>query len=482
MDLGAESGRVMLGTLDNGKVALEEIHRFPNSPIRVNSTLRWDVLRIYDELKKGAALVTKRGITVAGLSADSWGVDYVLLRKNEPMLTAPFNYRDSRTDGGFDRAFAVVPRETIFKETGIQFMTLNTLFQMHAHVTEDAALLKAADHFLCMGDYINYLFSGVVKAEESLASTTQLYNPRKKEWAWKIINKFKIPKHVFPEVIPSGSVLGEVLPSIADELGLRGAKVIATCSHDTGAAVAAIPGEGNDWAYLSSGTWSLMGVELQKPLVKPECLEANFTNEQGLGGTTRFLKNIVGLWLIQECRRQWAKEGTEYDYATLTQLAAAAPAFGPLINPNDESFNKPDSMPSKIQDFCRHTGQGIPQSHGEILRCAMESLALFYRVTLEKMQQLTKRKIKRLHVVGGGSKNELLVQFTANALQLPVLAGPVEATAIGNILIQALALGDIKSHEELRSIVKNSFEVKVFQPEEKDQWTAALERFRHIVR
>jgi len=459
-DLGAESGRVMLGTLADGKVVLEEIHRFPNRAIVVNGTRRWDVLRIFDELKTGIAKING---PVESISTDSWGVDYVWLKDNEPLLTAPYQYRDARTDGGLERANAVVPLDTIFAESGIQFMSINTLYQLHA---DPAWLFKTADRFLCIGDYFNYLFSGVAKAEESLASTTQLYNPKKHSWSKKLIRGFKFAKKVFPEVVPSGTILGP---------GPNGMKVIATCSHDTGAAVAAVPASGRGWAYLSSGTWSLLGVETKKPIINEKSRRYNFTNEVGYGGSIRFLKNIVGLWILQECRRTWGK----YEYAELTQLAEQAIPLRSLINPNDARFVKPDAMPDKIAAFCRETGQPVPTTAGEFTRCILESLALLYRKTLDQMEDATGKPIKTLHIVGGGSKNTLLNQFSANATGRTVIAGPVEATAAGNVLIQAIALGHLKDLDELRQVVRNSFEVQTYKPQA--DWQAAYERFGKLI-
>ncbi|MDX2225783.1 MAG: rhamnulokinase family protein [Verrucomicrobiae bacterium] len=481
IDLGAESGRIMLGTLTEGALSLEEIHRFQNPVVTVCGSLRWDILGLFNEIRNGLAKIGRQGMKVSSISSDSWGVDYVLIRGNEPTLGAPYNYRDARTDGGFERAFAVVPREEIFRETGIQFMTLNTLYQLHAHAMADPVLLKTAEKFLCIGDYINFLLCGVAKMEVSLASTTQLYNPKKKAWSKKLIGKFKFPKHLFPEVVASGTKLGPVDHRIAGDLGLTEMEVIATCSHDTGAAVAAVPAEGKNWAYLSCGTWSLMGVELEKPIINPASLAGGFTNEQGLGGTTRFLKNIIGLWIVQECRRAWAREGREYDYSTLTRMAFEAPPFGTLINPNDPRFGKPGLMPQKIQDFARETGQSVPEEHGAIIRCALESLACVYRLTLDELWSVAKRRIKTLHAVGGGIQNELLVQLTANATQVPVVAGPVEATALGNVLIQALTLGEIKSHEELRTIVRTSFPTRTFQPQDTHRWEETIVRFKTLV-
>jgi rhamnulokinase len=475
-DLGAESGRIMLGTLADGKLALEEVHRFSNGPVTIAGTMRWDVLRIYDELKAGIRKVAARGIKVESLSTDSWGVDYVWLEDNEPLLTAPYHYRDARTDGGYERAFAVVSKEEIFAETGIQFMTLNTLYQLHSDAQRRPWVFKSADRFLNIGDYFNYLFSGVAKAEVSLASTTQLYNPKKKKWSKPLLKNLGLPAKRFPEIVPSGTVLG---PALA-EFGLGDAQVIATCSHDTGAAVAAVPGEGKGWAYLSSGTWSLLGIEAKKPIITDDSREANFTNEVGYGHSIRFLKNIVGLWILQECRRDWAKNGHEFDYVTLAKLAGEAAPLQALINPNNDRFLKAGDMPAKIAAFCRETGQTPPSGPGATARCILESLALLYARTIADMTRITGQEIKRLHIVGGGSQNALLNQFTANATGRTVIAGPVEGTAIGNILIQAIALGHLPDLTTLRQVVRDSFPVTKYSPQDTAPWQAAQSRFAKL--
>ncbi len=473
-DLGAESGRVMLGTLNGGKLTLEEIHRFPNGPVVVQGTWRWDVLRMFDELKTGLRHVAERGLKIESVSTDSWGVDYVWLKDREPLLTAPFHYRDlTRNDGAFERVFPVVSAAEIFAETGLQFMTLNTAYQLHWDAVNRPWILKAADRFLNIGDYFNYLFSGVAAAEQSLASTTQLYNPKKKKWSRPLRKKLGLPKKLFPEIVPSGTVLGPVVP----EFGLTGAQVVASCSHDTGAAVAAVPAAGKGWAYLSSGTWSLLGVELKQPLITDQSRQFNFTNEVGYGQSVRFLKNIIGLWILQECRRQWGKT----DYAELRQLAAQAAPLRSLINPNDERFGKPGTMPEKISAFCRETGQPVPTTPGEFTRCILESLALLYRRTLEQLEACTGQPVTTLHIVGGGSQNLLLNQFSANATGRTVIAGPVEATATGNILIQALALGQLKNLAELRQVVRNSFAVQTYQPQDAAVWSQADGRFQKLI-
>lgn len=479
-DLGAESGRVMLGTLKDQRLSLEEIHRFPNGAIAVCGSLRWDALRLFDELKTGLRKAAARGVPIAGISTDSWGVDYVLIKGNEPMLTAPYQYRDARTDHMYDAISKKVALDTVFDESGIQFMTINTLCQLYADLVQRPDILRMADTFLTMGDYFNYLFSGVARAEESLASTTQLYNPTTKTWSGKLIEKLGLPATVFPKVCPSGTVLGPLLPSLADETGLRDVQVVASCSHDTGAAVAATPAEGSDWAYLSSGTWSLLGVESAKPIINAKSRQYNFTNEVGFGSSIRFLKNIVGLWILQESRRAWAKQGTEYSYDQLVEIASQAPALQCLINPAAARFLKPDNMPQKIADYCRETGQPVPQSHGQVVRCILESLALLYGKTLHEIADASGMTIKRLHILGGGSRNKLLNQWASNATGMTVVTGPVEATSAGNILVQAIALGHIKSLADLRAIVRASFPVDTFNPQDADTWRVAQQRFQAL--
>ncbi len=480
-DLGAESGRVILGTLADGKVDIEEIHRFPTGASSIMGSLRWDVLRIFDELKSGLRRVAQRGVPVASLSTDSWGVDYVLLHGNEPMLSLPYQYRDARLDGALERAFAKVPAETIFSETGIQFMQINTLYQLIADVEQRPSLLKLADQFLTIGDYFNFLFSGARKIEQSLASTSQVYNPKTRSWSKKLIRGFKLPARIFPEIVPSGAKLGTLLPQLSTETGLPAeTQVVATCSHDTGAAVAAVPAEGEGWAYLSSGTWSLLGIEAPEPIINEASRKYNFTNEIGYGHTARFLKNIIGLWVLQECKRSWEKAGQTYDYTQLTGLAEHAAPLQRFINPAATRFYKPEDMPAKIAAYCRETGQSEPKTVGETVRCILESLSLLYKKTLGEITDVTGTVFTRLHIVGGGSKNVLLNQLSANATQIPVYAGPVEATAIGNILIQALALGHLSSLSELRKVVRESFPVTVYQPQDSAAWHQASERFASL--
>ena len=479
-DLGAESCRVILGTLTNEHLTIEEIHRFPNGPVKVFGTLRWDVLRIFDELKVGLRKVAARGHPIESISTDSWGLDYVLVRGKEPTLTAPYHYRDSRTDGAVERAFHIVPAELIYSETGIQFIQVNALYQLLDDLEHRPQILELSEQFLGVGDYFNYLLSGVPRAEESLASTTQLLNPVQRQWSQQLIEGFHLPVRIFPKLVPSGTKLGPLLPSIADEVGLPDTQVVASCSHDTGAAVAAVPAEGQDWSYNSSGTWSLLGIETSEPIINAKGREYNFTNEVGFGGTIRFLKNITGLWIVQECRREWAREGADYSYDELTRMAAEAEPLKSLINPDDLLFSKPGDMPRRIADYCRKTYQIPPKKPGETIRCILESLALAYCRTLQQIASVAGHRPRSLYIVGGGSKNRLLNQLSANACQVTVSAGPSEATAIGNILIQAIAMGNLGSLTDLRRVVRRSFPVEAYQPTDASTWQKAYERFQKL--
>jgi rhamnulokinase len=479
-DLGAESCRVMLGTLEGELLVIEEIHRFPNGPVNVFGTLRWDVLRIFEELKQGLRKIAARGYRIDSISADSWGLDYVLLSGLEPILTAPYSYRDARTDGRVEKALQIVPADLIYSETGSQFLQVNALYQLLDDLERRPKILDLSEQFLGVGDYFNYLFSGVGCAEESLASTTQLYNPNERKWSEELIAKFHLPPRIFPRLIPSGTTLGQLLPSIANDVGLGDTKVVASCSHDTAAAVAAVPAEGQDWCYNSSGTWSLVGIEASEPIISAQSREHNFTNEVGYGGTIRFLKNVVGLWIVQECRREWAKAGKEYTYDQLTKMAQQAEPLRALIDPQDARFLKPNDMPRKIATYCDETNQLPPATPGECVRCVLESLALSYCSVLQEIHEITGRKVKYLHIVGGGSRNKLLNQLSANAAHMTVTAGPSEATAIGNILIQAIALHHLSSLSDVRRVVRHSFPVTKYVGKEESTWQEAYERFKRL--
>ena len=477
-DLGADSGRLILGTLDGGKISLEDLHRFPTGATKVAGALHWEFDRLLNELKAGLKKAAARRLPIASISTDSWGVDYVLYDERGLPQSPVWCYRDSRTAGGVEIVNSKVPWPQIYAETGIQFMALNTIYQI---VTEPAERLAKAKQLLLIGDAFNFFCSGVARNEVSLASTTQLYNPLTKTWSKKLFAALGLREDLFAPICPSGTRLGPMKANLAAEVGLPPMEVIATCSHDTGAAVAAVPADGGNWAYLSSGTWSLMGVESPDPVITELSRTLGFTNEIGYGNTVRLLKNIIGLWLIQESRRYWAKAGKKMEFAELEQLAIAAAPFVSLINPDDARFLSPDNMPEKIADFCRETGQPVPADIGACMRCIYESLALFYRHTLRKLERLTGKKIERLHIVGGGSKDATLNQYAANALKIPVVTGPTECAALGNILVQAIALGHVASHEAARAIVRNSFELKTFTPQEAEQWDAAAKRFEKLL-
>src|SRR5947207_10804154 len=473
-DLGAESGRVIEGALNNGRLVLSELHRFPNQPIKDKDSLYWDIPQLFQEVLIGLRKVAERDDPVASVSCDSWGVDYMLFEADGTLITPTYHYRDTRSQAGMKDVLSKVSWETIYAETGIQKMPMNTLFQLGA---EKSKRLSRGHQLLSVADGFNYLLSGAAKFEVSMASTTELYNPIAKNWSDKLIQALRLPVKLFPQIVPSGTLLGPLRPDIAQQTGLENVQVIASCSHDTAAAVAGLPASGQNWAFLSSGTWSLMGVEVPEPVITDLSRELNFTNEIGYGGSVRLLKNIAGLWVVQECRRYWAEKEQDLDYEVMTHLAGSAPPFESLINLTDPRFLTPGDMPAKVQAYCKETGQTVPRKPGPILRCVLESLALLYRKTLREIEQVTGRKIERLYIVGGGTKNTLLNHFTANALQLPVVLGPSEATSIGNVLVQALALGHLNSLEEARKVVRDSFASETIQPYAA-AWNSAYERLQ----
>lgn len=486
IDLGAESGRVMLGTLWEGRLTLEEIHRFSNGAVVIKGSRRWDLLHLYAEIVEGLRKAGARNLPIRSLSSDSWGVDYALMKGSEPFLTTPYQYRDERTDGSYER-LGDVSRGEIYAATGIQFMTINTLCQLHTDLLQRPEILKFADRFLLIGDTVNHLLGGDPVAEASLASTTQLFDPAKMDWARPLLARLGLPESIFPKVVPSGTVIGTLTPELQSETRLGPVKVVATCSHDTGAAVAAVPAsDETGWAYLSSGTWSLLGVESPTPVLTEQARNLNFTNEVGYGGTVRLLKNIAGLWILQECMRFWRESSHDHTYTDLVNLALEAPALVSLINPGDARFLRSGGttasggMPARIAEYCRETAQPVPESVGAIARCILESLSLLYRKSLGELEQLTGKPITRLHIVGGGTRNDLLNQCAASATGRRVITGPVEATAAGNILIQALAGGAVSSLAEARAIVARSFPQNTYEPQEPSVWEAAYRRFTQL--
>ena len=479
-DLGAESGRGVLGHFDGERLKLEELHRFPNGGVRVLDSLHWDVLRLWNEMKTALSICAQKGVDLSGLGLDTWGVDFALLGKDDALLGFPYHYRDSRTDGMLAEAFRRLPRKEIFERSGCQFLQINTLYQLLSMATNKSPLLDVAETFLMIPDLFNFWLTGRKVCEFTDATTTQFYDPRGEDWSKEVFDALGLPSEILPEIVPPGTQLGTLLPSVAEETGLPEIPVIAPACHDTGSAVAAVPAQGEDWAYISSGTWSLMGIEVPEPIVTEQALALNFTNEGGVEGTFRFLKNIMGLWLVQECRRTWARSGNEMSYAQMTQLAEGAKPFTALIEPDADAFLPAGDMPSRIVEYCKLTGQTPPSDEGEILRCALESLALKYRWVLEKLEAVRGQSIDVIHIVGGGVQNQTLCQFTADATGTPAVAGPIEATAIGNIAVQAIASSLIGSISEAREIVRRSFDLTTYEPQDSAGWDAAYERFLGI--
>lgn len=480
IDLGAESGRCMLGEFDGERVAIGEAHRFPNVPVRVSDGLHWDVLRLFEEIKAGIRKAHREGREPQAIGVDTWGVDFALLDRRGALVRNPYHYRDRRTEGMIEEAFRRVPREEIFARTGIQFMPINALYQLLAMVVRGDPGLEITATFLMMPDLFTYWLSGEVGCEFTDATTSQCYDPHAGAWAADILERLGIPSRIFPRVIPPASVIGPLLPEVTAEVGVGGVTVIAPGSHDTASAVAAVPAAEPDFVYISSGTWSLVGAEVGQPLINAKSLAYNFTNEGGLAGTFRLLRNVMGLWLLQECRRRFAQDEEGITYEQLTQEAAAAPAFGPLIDPDDERFLRPTDMPARIREYCVETGQRAPETRGEVVRCVLESLALKYRWVAERIDELLGRPTSVIHVVGGGSQNRLLCQLTADATGRVVRAGPVEATSMGNVLAQAWALGHLGSLAELRAVVRRSTAEAVYEPRRSEQWAEAYERFVHL--
>lgn len=475
VDLGAESGRVVLGRFDGGRVSLEEVHRFPNAPVKLPDGLHWDVLRIFGEIKDGVAKAVQ-GREIEGIGVDSWGVDFGLLDRDGALVSNPYHHRDARTEGMIEEAFGSVPKEEIYDLTGIQFLPINTLYQLLA--MRGSPLLEAAGTLLLVPDLINFWLTGEKACEYTNATTTQLLDLKTGRWSWDLLERLDLPSHVLPAVVQPATGLGPLLPGVAEEVD-AGPPVYAVASHDTASAVVAIPARADDFAYISSGTWSLVGVETREPVVTSEALEANFTNEGGFGGRTRFLKNVMGLWILQECRRQWARENHEYSYEDLARLAEDAPS-GPLVDPDHPAFLAPGNMASRVQSFCNETGQTPPEGPAAVARCVLESLALKYAHAIEQAHNLTGRTIRSINVVGGGSQNELLCRLTADASGLPVVAGPVEATAMGNVMVQAFAQGRVGSLGEIRTVVRDSCEVSTYEPGG-DEWSGRRERFSTLL-
>ncbi len=477
VDLGAESGRVMLCSLEGKKLTLSEVHRFASAPVRLPDGLHTDILHIWAEARKGISLAARScGGKLAGIGVDTWGVDFGLLDRKGGLIGNPYHYRNGPGPEIFEEAFRLVPKEEIFETTGIQFMPINTLYQLISLKLNESPMLDGAERLLMIPDLINYWLSGQQTNEFSDATTSQCFDPRKGKWASAMLQKCGIAPSLFSDTIAPGTVIGGIRSELGEELGAAGASIIAPGCHDTALAVASVPASADKFAYLSSGTWSLLGAEIQTPCINRRSLECNFTNEGGVGGTFRFLKNITGLWILQECRNEWERQGNAHSYNELVNMASGAAAFKAFINVDDPAFAPAGDMTERIAANCRKIGQTPPETKGEVVRCIFESLALKYRKTLEQLEGLLGYRLSPLHIIGGGSQNRMLCRFTADATGKTVVAGPVEATAAGNALMQALALGELSSIADMREVVRASFEPVTYEPEASGPWDEAYDR------
>lgn len=480
-DYGASSGRGILGCFDGEKLTIEEIHRFNNDPVMVNDSFYWDILRLYHEMKQGIFKCIKNGHPdISAIGIDTWGVDFGLLDKEGNLLGNPYHYRDGRTDGMIEKAAQLVSKNEIYRQTGIAFQKFNTLYQLLSMKLNNPSMLEKAETLLFMPDLLNYFLTGVKATEYTIASTAQMLDPIKGDWAFELLEKLGLPKSILTEIVDAGSIVGPLRQKVCDELGISGVQVISVASHDTGSAVVSVPAAGDRFLYLSSGTWSLMGVELEAPVISQDTYSMNYTNEGGINRTTRLLKNIMGLWIFQECKRAWDKSGNARSFDELEMMADQSQPFKAFIDPDADIFYSPGNMPSKVVEYCRATNQAIPATEGEIVRCIMESLAMKYRMTAEGLEKIVGYPLPVINIVGGGCKNIMLSQFTADATGKKVVAGPVEATAVGNIICQLMALGDISSLKEARAVIAKSFPTVEYNSNNKDEWDEAYSRFRML--
>ncbi len=487
VDLGAESGRGIIGEFNGEKIQIKEIHRFPTYNTKVFSHIFWDVLKIFDEIKIILRKATAEG-EINGVGITTWGVDCGFIGKGNLLLTNPFHYRDRRTDGIMEEVFNIIPEREIFEKTGIQFMPINTLYQLYATKKEFPYIINSTEKILFMPDLFNFFLTGEKFSEYTIATTSQIYNslldgqpeaPRG-NWNYDIMEKLGLPVNILPEVISPGSFIGKIEKNISEEIGTSEINVYAVCSHDTASAVVSVPAKEERWAYISSGTWSLLGVEIPEPVINEKSFNYNFTNEGGYGGSIRFLKNIMGLWILQECKRYWEKEGKSFDYSTLTEMASKAEPFYSFIDVDDKQFLLPGNMPEKIKNYCKKTEQKVPEDIGQIVRVILESLAMEYRYNIENLEETIENKIDVVYIVGGGSKNKLLSQFAASSIRKVVITGPSEATATGNLLVQAIGEKEISDVSQLREIVRSSFPLIIFHPENTSEWEENYEKYRNL--
>ena len=476
-DLGASSGRGILASLENGKITLKEVHRFPNNGVKVRSTLYWDVLFLFDQIKQGITNAKLEG-GFDSIGIDTWGVDFGLLDSEGNLIGNPVTYRDSRTDNMPAELFETICAEDVYKRTGIQIMNFNTLFQMYYMCKYKKGEIERADKMLFIPDLLNYFLTGVKKSEYTIASTSQMINPYTRKWDCELLEKVGIETRLLCDMVMPGEIIGKLTDEICEELGIEPVNIIAVGSHDTASAVVSVPTEVDDFVYVSCGTWSLFGTELKDPVITNEGLESSYTNEGGYNGSIRYLTNIMGLWLIQESRRTWNRQGNDFSFNDLEKAALACEPFKCFIDPDYPEFGKPGDIPKRIQKYCEQTGQYVPQTVGEIVRCIYESLALKYCHSFLNLKKLTGKNFDGINIVGGGTKDPLLCQMAANACDINVFAGPIEATALGNIAVQLMAIGEIKDIKEARKIIKDSFETKKYTPQDVDAWKKAYEIFK----
>lgn len=479
-DFGASSGKAMLGIYDGITIRAEEIHRFSNDPVIVNGTMYWDILRLFHEIKQSLVKAKLHG-GFDSIGIDTWGVDFGIIDEHGNLVENPIHYRDIRTKGMLEKSFKMIPKDEFYHITGNQFMEINTAFQLLSLIEKRPYMLEKADKILLMPDLLNYMLTGIKKTEYSIASTTQLLDASKKIWSDKVIECFNIPRRLFAEIVPSGTKIGQISDEICKELEIEKSDVIAVASHDTQSALVAVPNKEDDFIFISCGTWSLLGTELEKPLINEKSIKYNITNEGGYLGKASFLKNIIGLWLIQESRRQWLKEGKEYTFGDLEKMANSAQPFKCFIDPDAPEFVPSGNIPKRIAEFCNRTRQEVPKTQGEIIRCINESLALKYRYELEKIKDCTNKDYRNIYMVGGGTQSSLLCQMTSNACNCKVTAGPVEATVFGNIILQLIASGAIKGLNEAKEVIRKSPDIKNYNPQNKSLWDEAYEKFKNVL-
>jgi rhamnulokinase len=481
VDLGAQSGRVAVGRFDGERLGVTEVHRFPNVPVRVRDTLHWDILRVYRDVLDGLRAAAREAGHVGSVAVDSWGVDFGLIDSQGRLVQNPVHYRDGRRARAMDAVLAQVPARELYDRTGIQLMPINTVFELGAMAAEADPALDAAGTMLLIPDLLHYWFCGAATTEFTNATTTQCYDPHEGGWATDLLDRLDVPTRLLPDIVQPGTRLAPLGATVAEETRLGNADVIAVATHDTGSAVAAVPFRQPGSVFISVGTWSLVGLEVQAPVITDAAFAANLTNEGGIDGTFRLLRNVTGLWLIHECRRVWAEEGHEHSFDQLVALAKDAPALQSFIDPNDAAFDDPGDMPARVRAFCAHTGQPEPVDPGAVVRCILESLALKHAQTIDLLASVAGVTPREIHVVGGGARNELLCRWTAEAAGLPVLAGPEEATLLGNMLVQVMALGEIASLAEGRELIRASVAPTSFEPQETSKWQEAKERFAGAV-